>query len=218
MALSLVEELQRDALDGSVDVSHLLRKAYVVAVKLKLDKFKSWADFELNGYGASDVPAYREIRGVLRAWNPYNGWIPVFLTNDPRWQEQASIHWERGSVGAIQDLVNNAKDGQGLIARLPPRLQNEFQRGMNVPLEVSLHIGRAGLVAALNAVRNVILDWSLKLEADGILGEGMSFSTEEKQIASNNADELQGAVINIGTMINSSIQQASRKSHLKSAK
>jgi hypothetical protein len=32
-------------------------------------------------------------------------------------------------------------------------------------------------------VRNAILDWSLKLEKAGILGNGLMFSTEEKQMA-----------------------------------
>ena len=41
-------------------------------------------------------------------------------------------------------------------------------------------------IGVLDAVRNAILDWTLKLEQDGILGEGMTFSTEEKQTAMNN--------------------------------
>jgi hypothetical protein len=48
-------------------------------------------------------------------------------------------------------------------------------------------------------------------EQDGIIGEGMSFSRDEKEIAVSKASELKPPfnVINIQTMINSSIQQAS---------
>jgi hypothetical protein len=33
----------------------------------------------------------------------------------------------------------------------------------------------------MDGVRNTILDWTLKLEADGVLGEGMTFSNDEKK-------------------------------------
>ena len=57
---SLVEELQRDALDSSVSVLDLLRKALVVATKLNIDEFKEWIELELKGYsGQETVPDYR---------------------------------------------------------------------------------------------------------------------------------------------------------------
>ena len=60
---SLIEELQRDALDSSVQVADLLRKALVVATKLKLDEFRQWAERELEGYDKVDLPSYREFYG-----------------------------------------------------------------------------------------------------------------------------------------------------------
>lgn len=35
----------------------------------------------------------------------------------------------------------------------------------------------------LGAIKKIILEWSLKLESDGIIGEGLSFSKEEKEKA-----------------------------------
>ena len=63
-------------------------------------------------------------------------------------------------------------------------------------------------------MRNAILAWSLKLEADGIVGDGMSFSPKEKEIASERAGNLQPVVnyITIGHMENSSIQQGTQQS------
>jgi AbiTii len=40
------------------------------------------------------------------------------------------------------------------------------------------------LKGVLDAVRTEILRWSMKLEKDGIVGEGMTFSAEERRIAS----------------------------------
>lgn len=55
----LVAELQRDALDHGVPVSHLLRNALVAARKLRVNEFSSWIDTELNGY-----PKPKEDAGV----------------------------------------------------------------------------------------------------------------------------------------------------------
>ena len=38
------------------------------------------------------------------------------------------------------------------------------------------------LVQLVDGVRNTILEWSLRLEADGIVGDGLSFNPEEKEI------------------------------------
>ncbi len=51
------------------------------------------------------------------------------------------------------------------------------------------------VVGIIDAVRNALLDWSLKLEKLGVKGEGMSFSDDERR----RAHETQ-AVYNIGTI------------------
>jgi AbiTii len=206
---SLVEELQREALDGSTDVSALLRKAYVVATKLGLAQFKTWCDQELNGYDG-EIPLYRKAHGRLRAWNPMrNSWIPVVL-DDTELLEEISTCWEGGPIASIQDLLSGPSRNGEFVVTLNPRVQNWLMQG-NLPLESMLHIGRGALVAMVDAVRNIILEWSLKLESEGIMGNGMSFSKDEKKIAEKSAHELQSIVnhITIHTMTNSSIQQGS---------
>jgi hypothetical protein len=206
---SLVEELQRDALDGRIDVADLLRKAFVVASKLDLGDFKKWCESELKGYTHGPLPIYRVLHGTLRAWNPYNGWIPVFI-EDTEIANRLSTHQEPSPIGAIQDLMSNS-DGGNFTVRLSSTAQKYLLRGMNVPLESSLRLGRSEVARLLDAVRNLILDWSLRLESDGIKGDGMSFSTDEKEIARRNSDDLQSVVnyIKIENMVNSSIQQSS---------
>lgn len=46
----IVYELEREALDENVSVESLLRKAYLVARKLKLSDFEEWINNEQNGY------------------------------------------------------------------------------------------------------------------------------------------------------------------------
>ncbi|MDD5014138.1 MAG: hypothetical protein PHW73_03415 [Atribacterota bacterium] len=51
-----------------------------------------------------------------------------------------------------------------------------------------LIIPRSSMSKILDAVRNIILRWSLKLEGEGILGEEMSFTEDEKGKAQYNQD------------------------------
>lgn len=46
----IVIELQHEALKSDFDIMNLLRKAYLVARKLKLQEFEDWVNNELNGY------------------------------------------------------------------------------------------------------------------------------------------------------------------------
>ncbi len=75
----IVLELEREALDENVSIEVLLRKAYLVARKLKLTDFEEWINNEQNGY-EGEGPEYRMIRGEYKALNPYRGWIPVVLS------------------------------------------------------------------------------------------------------------------------------------------
>jgi hypothetical protein len=43
----------------------------------------------------------------------------------------------------------------------------------------TLLVDRSQIIGILDAVRNEILNWSLELESQGILGDGLSFSSEE---------------------------------------
>jgi AbiTii len=98
---SIVVELQREALDGHVRVSDLLRKALVVAKKLGIQEFQTWADHELNGYSQEEkIPDYRYLQGQIRGWNPYRGWVPVIIEDIRR--EQALSR--RGCNQAIAEL------------------------------------------------------------------------------------------------------------------
>jgi len=57
--------------------------------------------------------------------------------------------------------------------------------GMNLPLPPTRILGRASIRGILDAVRNMVLEWTLKLEKDGIMGEGLTFTSEEKDAGSH---------------------------------
>jgi AbiTii len=179
---SLVLELQRDVLNPEISVLVLLRKALVVAKKLNIQEFQQWVEKELKGYpDGSDVPKYRFMLGVLKANNPYHGWSPVRVPSQIH--ELISKRPVHQPISQIETLVKNLKDKNASLTAMPPALEELLREYANIPFEMQIHIDVSQAKVVLEAVRDVILDWSLKLEEDGILGEEMTFSQEEKQIA-----------------------------------
>lgn len=56
--MSLLREIQNDAVNSNVKVSDLLRRCKVLAYRLGNDDFKTWVDSELNGYELlDDIPS-----------------------------------------------------------------------------------------------------------------------------------------------------------------
>lgn len=201
----LVLELQQDALNKDVNVSDLLRKALVVSKKLGVTQIEEWLNKELNGYGMKDdIPQYREIRGAIKVWNPYHGWQPLNF-GDPKMAETLSKRKIMQPVGELDSL--GAGKGKGALqVPFPQETVNTLMRAMEIPLQPSLHVAPSEVVGILEAVRNNILDWALELEQKGILGEGMSFTKQEKQTASQITYQVTN---NIGSMQNSQLQQGS---------
>ena len=179
---SLVIELQQEAINPNSAISDLLRKAYVVSSKLNINDFKLWIESEMKGYkDNSIIPSYRKIKGTVKAYNPYNGWIPVVMEDS-----ELLSHISKRSIGqpiAEIESLYLKKDNSGFLQVPLPhewvkkifKNSAEFRLGM-VP---TLLVDSSQLVGILEAVRNEILEWSLKLESEGILGTDMSFSKEE---------------------------------------
>jgi hypothetical protein len=101
---SIVEQIQRDALDNSVSVSALLRRVKLAAVKLRLGAVEEWVERELNGY-TSPVPDYRVLRGTPMARNPYTGWHPIGGAVDALRKRPNGL-----PIAVIEDLVADVND------------------------------------------------------------------------------------------------------------
>jgi len=178
---SLVEELQRDALNPQVRVSDLLRKAKTIAVKLDLSELAEWVGNELNGYGDTKVPEYRIVRGRVKGRNPFHGWQPVIF-NDADHEDAFSKQPIGQKVAELEDVIARTKNGELLIP-LSSQAKQILMRATGMDLDFGVLVSASDPVGILDAVRNALLDWSLKLEKAGIRGDGMSFTTEERQKA-----------------------------------
>ena len=184
---SLVLELQQDALNPSIKVSDLLRKALVVASKLKVSVFRQWIEDELQGYKGKglDIPKYRHLKGEIKATHPYYGFIP-YNFEDPKTAEALSVRPNPQPISELEHLLEK-KDPKGvLMMPFPPKVVKELDSGnLELGIVPTLIIDGSRIHGILDTVRNIVLQWSLKLEAEGIIGEGMTFSKEEKKKASN---------------------------------
>lgn len=215
---SIVLELQRDALNKTVAVSDLLRKAYVVAKKLKIPEFEVWVNNELNGYGETKkVPKYRLASGHVKAWNPYHGWQPVVI-EDVDMEKALSSRACGQTIAEIEDLING-RDANGTF-HMPfsGKVLNQLRRAISFDTEITLITDRTSLVRILDSVRNIILNWAMKLEEDGILGEGYTFTQEEKHAVEKHSyninnfyGSVEGAQIQQGTSASSQVQELDLK-------
>ncbi|MEH2045196.1 AbiTii domain-containing protein [Nostoc sp.] len=209
---SIVLELQRDALNPSISVLILLRKAYVVARKLNIRQFQEWIELELNGYKGHPIPEYRAVKGQLRAWNPYHGWHQI-VTHDQNLLEiyETVCNYSIGqSISELSALTNNADNE--LQMQLPPRVESFL--AYSVSTSVKVGISSASVKRIVESVRDVILEWVLKLEEDGITGEGMVFSQEEKQTAAK--QDYSGFIQIINNIEQSQMQNSSSESQSSS--
>lgn len=203
---SLVLELQSDSQNSDICVSALLRKAYVVARKLKIIEFEKWLNSELNGYecDSNDIPKYRSISGSLKGFDHYRGWIPVYIDNS----EMANLLLYRkvpDPISIFEDvLIKNGTDS--LVLKYPSETNLTLAKLVRYQTEFQLFFSKSQVVSILDTVRNVVLEWSLKLEEDGILGESMLFTEQEKIVA----QEKNYTVINFyGNVSHSQIQHDS---------
>jgi len=176
----LVLQLQRLASSSGGDLAELVRYAYLASSKLCQGAFAEWIRHEADGYGHSvDVPAYRKVRAKLVYWNIYHGECPIII-NDSETEERISRVEVRQSIYEVADLVQRAKAGVGgFKVSISPEFQQNLWRQMRLQAECYLSVDASQLTRVVESFRTQLLDWALQLEALGVRGEGLSFSTEE---------------------------------------
>jgi hypothetical protein len=180
-ASSIVMQLQDVASSSDGSIGEVVRKAHTVAMKLGLADFNQWLKCEMHGYfdKADKLADYRIIRGDVRLYNRI--YMPIRLEHEI--DERLSTVKCRDSIGHLVDLANgkmisyefSLRMAAWVLSRLPPHL-----RCIEVPFK---RFSPSPITSILNKVRSSILDWSLKLEKQGILGEGMTFNEKEKEAA-----------------------------------
>ena len=182
---SIVLDLQKELIKSDCDVLSALRKAQIIATKLNLCDFDIWIKQELNGYKSGDnLPEYRKISGTLKAYNPQRGWMPAIVTD----VELEKMLCFRNIVQPISELIQLTKsDDKSFVLSFSGEQQIFLNKLFDnyVNTEFKVFIGQNKLIGIIEAVNNCLLEWTLKLEEQGILGDDMRFTVEETQSARN---------------------------------
>lgn len=184
MKTPVVLQLQELASDEDSSVATLLRKALLVATKLDLGTAQQWIRHELNGYSdPREIPAYRQIVGRLCVHNPYHGMIP-FTINNAEVMETVQRVRVHESVESLLQLASSSRAGE-ITFSFGPEQEAALMRMQDGFFQLKPYrvVGANTILAIVEAVRTRVLEWSLALEKEGIMGEGLSFSDKEKKIA-----------------------------------
>jgi hypothetical protein len=188
VTVPLMLQIRQACLDSSSPVTAALRKAKLACTKLGLTEFGKWVNLELNGYmhkSSEEVPEYRKLHGIPEAFSPYQGWLPLHFETS---QEQHS--WSLAVVGmtipAIEEPLRNANSKRGgpLTFPYPPEDQNEICKQLNwgdCPLRIKLSLSQVANI--LSAVRNILLEWTIEMEKQGVLGSDLIFTKEDRETA-----------------------------------
>lgn len=110
----------------------------------------------------------------------FGGLTPVVIQNIEL-EDVICDHRFPESLSEIETLCRNPKDDDALFITLPGVVIQQLNNLFHVQREYLLLCPYSSVKDIVEKVKNTILDWSIKLEKEGIRGEGMQFSNEEKQ-------------------------------------
>lgn len=182
----LIGEIIGEAITNTRSLAELLRMVKVAAHRLSLPVIEDWVSKELDGYeDASDVPDYRRISGQVVVKHVMHGWHSI--GGDP---EIIAMLQERnlgGSVAQLEAMLLEAKSsgstGTFTIFMPPDSVSKVLGDNSSAYVAMGTRFPVAAISALLDRVRGKILDWAIEMEKQGVIGQGMSFSTKEKEDA-----------------------------------
>lgn len=178
--MSIVLKLQKKCLDKNEDLESLLLEALLISTKLKLKDFKVWINNELNGY-TKNCPSYRNVFTVPQIKGFSTNWINPPIPNGA--EELLSTWILPDSVSVLEHTLTVMKADKFSI-NLAPKQKQTLLKLYPHAIDIRLVIVESESYRILKKIRAVLLEWTLKLEEDNILGtEDLVFSEKEKEAA-----------------------------------
>lgn len=176
--MSLLQEIQSDAVDANVDISVVLRKCKVLAARLGNEEFKSWVERELNGYTyKEDLPEYRILRveshgnfiGI--AWKAND--VPIAPSIIPEeYRDIVTMVYFMDAISYYQSLLQTTgkKDSGDILSNPWPAdlvrlVGSEIYENMNC-VNAWKVVPKSSVAALLDTVRNRVLSFVLEIEAE----------------------------------------------------
>jgi len=173
MAESLIEDIKNDVLDHSIPLASALRKALVLAKKLKSEELERWVKAELEGYGQEKLPDYRVYAAHARCTvtngvrTNQNFPIPGPLGNDQIERIVRTIHF-RQSIAALSEICSAGSGKTDSMKFMLPEIvktyitdnsNNDYQC-----IDAWQVVTVPALAGIIDMVRTRLLEFALKLE------------------------------------------------------
>lgn len=214
--MSAVLMLQKNIITGNKSITELLREALFIATKLNLKDFRTWLNNELKGYDhETPVADYRKLHTSLKFHNPYQGWISAIIENVELTQVINYINIKQ-PISEIEYLCSCETDNFKMD--ISDHQTKMLMETFNTDFEPRQVISKVQLVGIIEHVKTLLLEWALKLEQEGILGDdNMAFTPHEKEKAKEtihieNFNGVMGDVEHLGNL--STGDHANNKSNI----
>lgn len=183
MTLPLILQIQQAAIDSTSSGTDVLRKTKVACTKLDLAEFGSWVDLELNGYAdapADALPNYRKLRGFPEAHTSFRRHQPIIFQS-AKMEETCSVAYVGLSMPEIEESLRFHNNTGFFEFAYAPAQSALLRQWLNAEAATfSIKLGASQLANIPSTVRNIILDWTMDMEKQGILGADLLFSEQER--------------------------------------
>jgi hypothetical protein len=206
--MSIILKLQKKCLDKNESLQDLLREALVISTKLKLYDFKEWINSELKGY-SENIPNYRIINVQLKFFNPYHGWLDAIV--DDKFEDILRKTNISQPISEIEKTISDYQPNKTLQVDLKGTNILKLQKLYKTDFKPAQFVNYIQIAGIIDMVRTLLLEWTLKLEEDGIIGnDDLIFTEKEKEMAKNiTIQNFNGILGNVSNNSNFSIEDNS---------
>jgi hypothetical protein len=172
--MSLLRDIQNAAVDPNTDVTTLLRKCKILAVRLGNEELKRWVDNELNGYEKSEnLPKYRILH--VGSCGHFSGVFGRRLENAPippsclpeKFRNKITKSYMMQPISAYASLIDNEKVNP--VEQWPADMVAMF--GQKIYQDMTCIsawkvIPHNALVAVVDTIKTRILNFVLEIEEE----------------------------------------------------
>ncbi len=171
--MTLLREIQSDAINSDVSLSTLLRKSKVLAARLGHQPLSDWVESELNGYARSaPLPDYRKHAVVL--YGAFHGLFQTRLQNvqlpamsfDEEHREYLFNAYFTEGVASLEETAKSPESHLKIAvsADLVLFYQDRLMERM-IWVEGWRSLSRSAVSGTLDQIRNRVLSFALEIEA-----------------------------------------------------
>jgi len=172
--MTLLQDIVASATQDNCDLPSLLRKALVLAARLRNDELKSWLGYELNGYPTESlVPDYRRAETISYGFfaDRFIGQatlqVPLSVLPE-QFREKYKTVALQNPINALVDLHTRSKDEETSIELPWPPAARRYAQKVS-PLEcikVWRALNPSFVAGVVDTVKKRILLMALDLEAE----------------------------------------------------